>query len=526
MKQWGMDISKHQGSVDFSKVKADRIEFAILRSSYRKTTDQRFLEYVKGCKENSIPIFGVYHFIYALNDEQALEEAKYCVSQVEKAGLDKSIYIFSDFEGDSVKQAAKVGVTLGKKECNSFTKIFCDYVKSKGYKTGIYTNINYYKNWYTKELLSEYPIWLADYDGEPNYKCLLQQYTSSGRVNGINTKVDLNRFYGEEETDMSKSRQSVVNLVTSWIGKNEKDGSHKSIIDIYNSYSGTFPRGIKMQYNWSWCACTWSALAIKLGYTDIMPIEISCGYLIEAAKKMGVWKENDDFIPKPGDAILYDWDDKGIGNDTGWPEHVGTVVEVHEKEGYFVVVEGNYNDQVKKRTMSINGKYIRGFITPKYDDNTVVEPPKVSGKSIDAIAREVIAGVWGSGDKRKQALVSAGYDYSAVQKRVNEILNGSAVKSEKPVQDQTKIFIKTVSTNCTAKKFDKSVAGTYKTTADLYCRNDAGKNKKAICLIPKNTEVKCYGYYNVSNGVKWYLIQFIMDKVQYTGFSSSAYLKK
>lgn len=164
---------------------------------------------------------------------------------------------------------------------------------------------------------------------------------------------------------MSKTRNAVVSLAQSWVGKKESDGSYKSIIDIYNSYKGSFPRGTKMQYGWAWCACTWSALAIKLGYTDIMPIEISCHYLIEAAKKMGIWMENDAYTPKPGDAILYDWDDSGVGDNTGTPDHVGTVEKV---EGSLItVIEGNYSNAVKRRVLEVNGKYIRGYICPKYD---------------------------------------------------------------------------------------------------------------------------------------------------------------
>ena len=105
------------------------------------------------------------------------------------------------------------------------------------------------------------------------------------------------------------TRAAVVNLVNSWEGLKESDGSHKKIVDIYNSYKGPFPRGLKMKYSWSWCACTWSALAIKLGYTSIMPIEISCYYLIEAAKKMGIWIEDDVHVPNIGEAVLYYWKD-------------------------------------------------------------------------------------------------------------------------------------------------------------------------------------------------------------------------
>jgi hypothetical protein len=334
----------------------------------------------------------------------------------------------------------------------------------------------------------------------------------------------MNYYYGTENDAMSKSRQAVVDIALAWEGKNEADGSHKYIVDVYNSYTGEFPRGTKMQYNWSWCACTWSAIAIKLGYTDIMPIEISCGELITRAKNMGVWVENDGYLGKPGDAVLYDWDDKtgSAADNTGWPEHIGVIVETHEDAGYFVVMEGNYDNAVKKRTLSINGKYIRGFVVPKYEDNEIQKPTQASGKDIKTIAHEVIAGTWGSGEARKKALEKAGYNYREVQDMVNDILNGSAAKPTAPTPTVTK----KVTATARAGKFDSVLAGTYKTTANLYMRNDAGTNKKALCCIPTNTVVKNYGYYSVANGTKWYYIQVTLDGVQYTGFSSSKYLKK
>lgn len=519
----GIDISAWQENVNYKKVKSDGIEFAILRSSYRQVVDSKFFEHVKGLKENGIPIIGVYHFSYALNALQAVDEAAFCIKQVQKAGLGKDTIIFFDFEYDTVKKAAQNGVTLTSKHCNEHTKAFCEYVKSQGYEVGVYCNIDYYKNWYDKNLLSKYSLWLADYAGGPDYSCLVQQFTSSGQVNGIGGKVDMNYYYGKETTTVAKSRQAVVDLVKSWEGRKESNGTHKYIIDIYNSYTGALPRGIKMEYNWAWCASTWSALAIKLGYTDIMPIEISCGELIANAKKMGCWQENDGYVAQPGDGILYDWDDSGKGDCTGWPDHIGTIIETHEDAGYFVVMEGNYNDAVKRRTLSINGRYIRGFITPKYDNNAVQKPSQVSGKDVKTVAREVIAGVWGNGEERKAALKAAGYDYENIQKAVNQILNGSA---STPPSNTNRPASKKVTASCSAQKFDKNLAGTYKTTADLYLRNDAGTNKKALCLIPKGIKVKNYGYYSVAGNVKWYYIQVTLDGVQYTGFSSSVYLKK
>lgn len=323
-----------------------------------------------------------------------------------------------------------------------------------------------------------------------------------------------------------RSRTEMVKLLTSWIGKKESDGSYKTIIDIYNGYKGSLPRGLKMQYSWAWCACTWSAAVIKLGYTDICPIEISCNALIDRAKTMGIWVEQDSYVPKPGDAVLYDWNDSGTGDNTGWPDHVGCVDYVNEAGGYFTVIEGNYSDSVKKRTVSINGKFIRGFITPKYDTGDAEKQTGSISKSIDGIAREVIAGQWGNGETRKKRLTEAGYDYAQVQYRVEKILNGDAIYANKYEQDQAQPVEKKITATCYAKSIDKSLVGKYITTANLYCRNDAGNNKKALCCIPKGTNVQNYGYYTKVGSVKWLMIQFTMDGIQYTGFSSASYLKK
>ncbi len=350
--------------------------------------------------------------------------------------------------------------------------------------------------------------------------------TSSTYVESVMKVVEQYNLtqYDKEDVKMGYSRQAVADLVNSWVGKNEADGSYKSIIDLYNS-KAPFPRNTKMVYGWAWCAATWSAIAKKLGYEAIMPIEISCYYLIEEAKKMGCWQENDAYVPEVGDAVLYDWQDNGTGDNKGNPDHVGTVTYVNKSAGYMVVTEGNYSNAVKKRTISLNGKHIRGFITPKYTE-AAADPKQESGKTIKEVAHEVIAGIWGTGDARKKALEAAGYNYSKVQAAVNEILNGSTKQTETEKKTEQKQTVKKVSTTCYANHKDSKLAGTYKTTTELHCRNDAGTNKKSLCVIPKGTEVKNYGYYNTANGAKWLLIQFTVNGIQYTGFSHSAYLKK
>lgn len=527
-KKKGIDVSYHQGNINFKSVKTAGIEFAILREGYRNSLDTKFFEYVKQCKAVGLPILGVYHFSYALDEKQAKEEGEFCVKNVEKAGLGKDILIFFDFEYDTVKKAKAAGVTLGASQCRKHTVAFCEAVKAAGYTPGIYTNNDYRKNMYDAATLKPYLLWLADYTGGPDVECIIQQYSSSGKVNGISGNVDIDYYYPEFVSNIQNggskmySRNEVIKVAKSWIGKKESDGTHKTIIDLYNTLN-PLPRGYKMKYTDSWCAATPSAIAAKLGYTDIIPVECSCGFLIENAIKMGCWQENDGYVPKPADLVLYDWDDSGKGDNTGWPDHIGTVYEVFESAGYFTVIEGNYSDAVKIRTVSINGKFIRGFVTPKYTDDTVVTTDPISEpkKGTSTIAREVISGKWGNGDTRKKKLEAAGYDYNTIQAEVNKILNT-------PSKEVSSSTTKVVTATCKAQKMDSKLAGTYQVTANptLYCRNDAGTNKKSLCKIPKGTLVKNYGYYSLSGSTKWLYIQYTLNGVKYTGFSSSSYLKK
>lgn len=164
---------------------------------------------------------------------------------------------------------------------------------------------------------------------------------------------------------MQYYRSEIVKQAQAWVGKNEKDGSHKEIIDIYNSHT-PLARGYKMPYNGAWCSAFASAVAIKCGYTEIIPTEVSCYYHIELFKKMGCWIEADDYVPSPGDYIFYDWEDNGIGDNTGSPNHIGIVEKV--ENGIITVIDGNNsNDAVGRRTAKVNAKYIRGYGVPKYD---------------------------------------------------------------------------------------------------------------------------------------------------------------
>jgi hypothetical protein len=176
------------------------------------------------------------------------------------------------------------------------------------------------------------------------------------------------------------NREEIVKKAESWVGRNEKDGSFKEIIDLYNK--GT--RGYNVKYTDEWCATMIGALAIATGNTDIIPVECSCGRMIELAKKMGIWQEKDDYVPKIADIGMYDWNDSGKGDNTGWPDHVGIVTEAptitwHQPSNNRIkVVEGNKSSAVGNRSISVNSKYIRGYITPKYDESSYEVPAETA----------------------------------------------------------------------------------------------------------------------------------------------------
>lgn len=221
---------------------------------------------------------------------------------------------------------------------------------------------------------------------------------------------------------MGKYASEVVKQAKAWLGLKESNGGHKEIIDTYNKHR-PLARNYKMTLSDPWCATFVSAVAIKLGYTDIMPTECSCTKMIEKLKKLGSFVENENRVPNPGDIIFYDWDDNGVGDDKGAPEHVGIVEKV--ENGKITVIEGNHDgsdadkiDGVERRVIAVNGRYIRGYGVPKYD----AEPVSTVTKSLEEVAKDVIAGKYGNGETRKKNLIAAGYNPTEVQKKVNELL--------------------------------------------------------------------------------------------------------
>lgn len=198
-------------------------------------------------------------------------------------------------------------------------------------------------------------------------------------------------------------RMSVVNAAKNWIGYCEADGSHRTIIDLYNSHR-PLARGYAVSYSDAWCATFVSAVAVQTGLTDIIPTECSCPKQVLLFTALDCWQEGDDYVPQAGDIIYYDWNDDGQGDNASNPDHVGIVVSV---EGNTItVVEGNKNNTVGYRAVEVNGRYIRGYGLPNYKSYVIDTPSdwassqwekvKVAGvldgtRPADALTRQELA---------------------------------------------------------------------------------------------------------------------------------------
>lgn len=170
-------------------------------------------------------------------------------------------------------------------------------------------------------------------------------------------------FYRAVPLPEAQLRMQSVATAEQYLDCREADGSHKNIIDLYNSHE-PLALGYTVQYTDSWCAAFVSAVAIEQKLTDIIPTECGCERQIGLWMELERWQEKDTFVPQPGDLIYYDWDQTKIGESTGWSDHVGMVVGI--KWPFIKVIEGNKDDAVSYRVIPVGHVSIRGFGLPDY----------------------------------------------------------------------------------------------------------------------------------------------------------------
>ncbi len=170
------------------------------------------------------------------------------------------------------------------------------------------------------------------------------------------------------------NRQVFVAKMRSYLGASQGDINHKHIVDTYNGHL-PLARGYKVTYKDAWCATTVSAASIECGYTKIIPTECSCTRMITILKALGSWTGNDNYVPKPGDIVFYNWNAKTEAQDVdGLANHVGVVESV--ANGKITVIEGNKDGKCARRTIPIGWKYIHSFGLPKFDEDEAPKAPE------------------------------------------------------------------------------------------------------------------------------------------------------
>ncbi len=187
----GIDVSEHQGNIEWSKVKqSDEIDFAILRAGYGREynqIDKMFEKNYKECKRVGMPC-GAYWYSYACSVSEAEREAEVFLSALKGKSFEYPVF----FDLEESKAFA-----TGIQNCSDMVTAFCTELEKAGYFAGLYISRSPLQTYITDSVAKRFTLWIAEYSGKCNYSGSygMWQYSSTGRINGINSDVDLDKCY-------------------------------------------------------------------------------------------------------------------------------------------------------------------------------------------------------------------------------------------------------------------------------------------------------------------------------------------
>lgn len=243
-KVYGVDISYFQNTINWKKVKASGIDFAVIRVGYRGygdgtlMVDSKFKENLVNAKAAGVDV-GVYFFTQAINVSAAKKEAEYVLKQIKGYTLELPVYI--DMEEISYDSARFDKAELSYSAKTNICRAFCETIKNAGYRAGVYASNNCLTYHFNGPALAEdYDIWVAHYNNYTDYSGDYQmwQYTGTGRVGGITTTVDMNVLY------MKKGPDKVCNLKADGYGQktslswDKSAGAHGYAVFVKNLETG------------------------------------------------------------------------------------------------------------------------------------------------------------------------------------------------------------------------------------------------------------------------------------------------
>ncbi len=198
-----VDISKYQGAVDFKKMAADGVKGVIIRCGYTgygkaksKNTDSRWESNCKAAKAAGMP-FGTYYYSCAVTPHEAKEEAEFVLRLIDGKKLDYPVYFDTEDNHDIQLYSPESQLSIGRKRLTEVTKTFLETLERKGVYCGICASKSWLENQLDMSALEGYDVWVAQYADKLTYKGEfgMWQYTSTGRVDGVEGDVDLNRCY-------------------------------------------------------------------------------------------------------------------------------------------------------------------------------------------------------------------------------------------------------------------------------------------------------------------------------------------
>ena len=229
----GIDISEYNGNIDMKKVREDGVEFVIIRLGYGKNKsqiDKKFYENYRKAIENSIPV-GIYLYSYAINIEDAKCEAKRVIDEIKNLKIEYPVFIdMEDADGYKAKR------NVSNEMCIDICDTFCNLIEKAGYYAGIYANLNWLKNRINSTQLDRYDKWVAQWAKECTYNKQygIWQYSSKGKISGINGNVDLNyalkdykNIIKKANLNHNKSEETIIYVV-------RKNDTLSKIAQIYN----------------------------------------------------------------------------------------------------------------------------------------------------------------------------------------------------------------------------------------------------------------------------------------------------
>ena len=252
-----MDISSYQGNISWEKVAKTDVKFAILRSTTKNgKLDTKFWQNYRGATTHGIPV-DVYHFSYALDTNKAISDAE---NLIEKLNGEKPV-IWLDLEWSEQGK-------LGKDKVTEIATAFIKTCQGKGYECNIYSNVDWYKNYYHANKLKALgcKFWIARYgtnDGflqnkyKPNVGEYIWQYTSKGEVSGIIGNVDMNIKYEEVKTESDIESeiikiQKLVKIICTSVNIRKTPNSSTSSNITGNYYNGNIIEVVGITKDKSW----------------------------------------------------------------------------------------------------------------------------------------------------------------------------------------------------------------------------------------------------------------------------------